>query len=173
LLTAVDVASRTLVTDFDKYLAAVANVIPPQKAGQLAELGGVADRTGWCPVDPVTFASKLVPNIHVIGDAAIAGAMPRSGSAAQSQANICAQAIVHLLAGRTPQPPTLKSSCYSLLAPDYAISQRGTYRPVDDQYAEADGSAIISPLNVPRSARAAEARDADAWYRTITREMFG
>jgi NADPH-dependent 2,4-dienoyl-CoA reductase/sulfur reductase-like enzyme len=56
----------------------VANVIPPQKAGHVAELAGVADRTGWCPVDPVTFESKLQPNIHVIGDAAIAGAMPRA-----------------------------------------------------------------------------------------------
>jgi NADPH-dependent 2,4-dienoyl-CoA reductase/sulfur reductase-like enzyme len=173
LLSAVEVASRTLVTDFEKYPAAVANVIPPQKAGHIAELAGVADRTGWCPVDPVTFASKLQPNIHVIGDAAIAGAMPRSASAAQSQATICAQAIIHLLAGRTPEPPTLTSSCYSLVGPDFAISQRGTYRPVNDQYAEADGGAIISPLNAPRSVRAREAREADAWYRAITREVFG
>jgi NADPH-dependent 2,4-dienoyl-CoA reductase/sulfur reductase-like enzyme len=172
-LTAVDVATRTLVTDFDQYQAAVANIIPPQKAGRLAELAGVADRTGWCPVDPVSFASKLAPNVHVIGDAAIAGAMPRSASAAQSQAKICARAIVHLLAGRTPEAPTLTSSCFSLLAPDYAIAQRGTYRPVDDQYAEADSGAIISPLNAPRSMRAAEAAEADAWYRTITGEVFG
>jgi len=84
--TSVDPKTRTLSTDFDKYEAAVANVIPPQKAGRAAELAGVADRTGWCPVDPVTFESKLQPNVHVIGDAAIAGAMPRSASAAGSQA---------------------------------------------------------------------------------------
>src|SRR5439155_20839153 len=77
-LSSVDVASRTLMTDFDKYEAAVANVIPPQKAGRLADIAGVADRTGWCPVDPVTFESRLQQSIHVIGDAAIAGAMPRS-----------------------------------------------------------------------------------------------
>ncbi len=173
LLSSVEVASRTLVTDFEKYQAAVANVIPPQKAGRAAELAGVADRTGWCPVDPVSFTSKLQPNIHVIGDAAIAGAMPRSASAAHSQAKICAEAIAKLLAGGTPEPPTLTSSCYSLLGPDYAISQRGTYRPVDDQYAEADGGAIISPLNAPRAARQAEARQADEWYRAITGEVFG
>ncbi len=40
-----------------RYKADVANVIPPQKAGKIAELAGVADRTGWCPIDPVTFAS--------------------------------------------------------------------------------------------------------------------
>jgi sulfide dehydrogenase [flavocytochrome c] flavoprotein chain len=173
LLSSVEVASRTLVTDFEKYQAAVANVIPPQKAGHAAELAGVADRTGWCPVDPISFASKLQPNIHVIGDAAIAGAMPRSASAAHSQAQICAAAIAKLLAGQTPEPPTLTSSCYSLLGPDYAISQRGTYRPVDDQYAEADGSAVISPLNAPQATRQAEARQADEWYRTITGETFG
>ena len=148
---------KTLSTDFDKYKAAVANIIPPQKAGRVAELAGVADRTGWCPVDPVTFESKLQHNIHVIGDAAIAGAMPRSASAAHSQGAICAAAIAALLAGKTPAAPTLTSSCYSLIAPDYAISQKGTYRPVDDQYAEADGGAIISPPDAPRAARKAEA----------------
>ena len=135
---------------------AVANVIPPQKAGHAAELAGVADRTGWCPVDPVTFASKLQPNIHVIGDAAIAGAMPRSASAAHSQGAICAAAIVQLLAGQAPAAPTLTSSCYSLIAPDYAISQRGSYRPVDDQYAEADGGAVISAAE--RAARDPQGR---------------
>lgn len=172
-LTAVDVASRTLVTDFETYKASVASVIPPQKAGHAAELAGVADRTGWCPVDPTTFESKLQPGIHVVGDAAIAGAMPRSASAAQSQGRICAEAIIQLFAGRKPQPPTLRSSCYSLLAPDYAVSQRGTYRPVDGQYTEAEGGVVISPLNTERARRQAEARDAEAWYRAITGEVFG
>jgi sulfide dehydrogenase [flavocytochrome c] flavoprotein subunit len=172
-LSSVDAATKTLSTDFDKYKAAVASVIPPQQAGRVATLAGVADRTGWCPVDPATFLSRLQPNIHVIGDAAIAGAMPRSASAAHSQAQICATAIAALLAGKTPAPPTLTSSCYSLIAPDYAISQKGTYRPVDDQYAEAEGGAVISPPDAPRGARKAEAHDADAWYRAITGEVFG
>jgi sulfide dehydrogenase [flavocytochrome c] flavoprotein chain len=172
-LASVDVAARTLVTDFDKYKAAVANVIPPQRAGHAAELAGVADRTGWCPVDPVSFASRLQPDIHVIGDAAIAGAMPRSASAAHSQAQICAEAIVALLAGKPPSAPTLTSSCYSLIAPDYAISQRGRYRVVDDQYAEADGGAVVSAAGAPPTSRKAEADEADAWYRSITGEVFG
>ena len=172
-LTSVDVATKTLSTDFDKYKAAVASVIPPQKAGRIAELAGVADRTGWCPVDPVTFASKLQPNIHVIGDAAIAGAMPRSASAAHSQAHICAAAIAAQLAGKPAAAPTMTSSCYSLIAPDYAISQKGTYRPVDDQYAEAEGGPIISPQDAPRARRKAEADEANGWYRRITGEVFG
>ena len=172
-LSSVDAATKTLSTDFDTYKAAVASIIPPQKAGRIAELAGVADRTGWCPVDPVTFASKLQPNIHVIGDAAIAGAMPRSASAAHSQAGICAAAIVALLSGKSPAAPTLTSSCYSLIAPNYAISQRGTYRPADDQYAEADGGPIVSAQDAPPAVRQAEATEADAWFRTITGAVFG
>jgi sulfide dehydrogenase [flavocytochrome c] flavoprotein subunit len=172
-LSSVDAGTKTLLTDFDRYQADVANVIPPQKAGHAADLAGVADRTGWCPVDPVTFESRLQKNIHVVGDAAIAGAMPRSASAAHSQGTICAAAIVALLAGKKPEPPALISSCYSLIAPDYAISQRGTYRPVDDQYAEADGGAIVSAPGASRNARKDEAGQAHAWYRTITGEVFG
>ena len=74
----IDVAKKTIETDFDTYQYAVANVIPPQKAGKIAALAGVADHTGWCPVDPVTFESLQQKNIHVIGDAALAGAMPKS-----------------------------------------------------------------------------------------------
>ena len=68
-VTSVDPATNTIVTDFGNYTAQVASVIPPQKAGRIAEIAGAADNTGWCPIDPVSFASKLVPNIHVIGDA--------------------------------------------------------------------------------------------------------
>ena len=90
LVTSVDVATKTVVTDFDKFTPAVANIIPQQKAGRIAEIAGVADRTGWCPIDPVTFESRLQPNIHVIGDAAIGGAMPRSASAANlAGKNLC------------------------------------------------------------------------------------
>jgi len=172
-LTSVDAKTRTLATDFDKYEATVANVIPPQKAGRLAELAGVADRTGWCPVDPATFESKLQPNIHVIGDAAIAGAMPRSAAAATSQAKICANAIVALLGGKTPAAPTLTSICFSLLAPDYAISQRGTYRVVDGQYNESDPGIIVSPLAAAPAVRSGEAKDAGAWYADTTAGVFG
>jgi sulfide dehydrogenase [flavocytochrome c] flavoprotein chain len=172
-LASVDAKTRTLSTDFDKYEAAVANVIPPQRAGKLADLAGVADRTGWCPVDPVTFESKQQPNVHVIGDAAIAGAMPRSAAAAGSQAKICAGAIVALLAGKTAAAPTLTSICYSLLAPDYAISQRGTYRVVDGQYQESDPGIVVSAVDAPAATRSAEAKEATAWYADITAAVFG
>src|SRR5262249_7075822 len=150
LVTAVEAAARTISTDFDKYTPAVANIIPQQKAGRIAEIAGVADRTGWCPVDPVTFESQLQPNIHVIGDAAIGGAMPRSASAANSQAKICAGAVATLLVGGTPAEPTLTSSCFSLIGPDYAISQSGSYRPVGGIYYEVEGSGATSPVDAPQ-----------------------
>ncbi len=168
----VDAATKTVTTDFDKYTGGVVNIIPPQKAGQAAEIARVADRTGWCPVDPLTFESKLQKGIHVIGDAAIAGAMPRSASAAQSQGAICAAAIAVSLAGRQPATPTLKSSCFSLIAPDYAISQRGTYRPADGQYVETE-PAVVSAAGALRTARAEEAKEAEDWFRHITSETFG
>jgi sulfide dehydrogenase [flavocytochrome c] flavoprotein chain len=170
---AVDAASMTLTTDFATHKADVANVIPPQKAGQIAALAGVADRTGWCPIDPVSFASTLQPNIHVIGDAAIAGAMPKSAFAANAQAKVCAAAVAALLAGGTPMPPKLINTCYSLVAPDYAISVAGVYHPVGGKLVDVEGAGGTSPLDAPKEARAAEAKIAAGWFRTITGEVFG
>jgi NADPH-dependent 2,4-dienoyl-CoA reductase/sulfur reductase-like enzyme len=169
----VDVAARTLVTDFGRHKADVANVIPPQQAGRIAQAAGVTDRSGWCPIDPVTFESTLQPGIHVIGDAAIAGAMPKSAFAANSQAKTCAIAIAQLVTGAKPALPKLINTCYSLVAPDYAISVAGVYTPSGGQLAEVPGSAGVSPANAPRATRAMEATLADAWFRTITSEVFG
>jgi len=172
-VTSVDPATRTLTTDFAKHQAKVANVIPPQKAGRIAELAGVADRSGWCPIDPGTFESKLQAGIHVIGDAAIAGAMPKSAFAANSQAKVCAAAVATLLAGRTPSVPKLINTCYSLVAPDYGISVAGVYQPTNGQLADVPGSGGVSPQDAPRETRKAEAVLAEAWFRTITTEAFG
>jgi len=173
-VTSVDAATRTLMTDFGRHQAKVANVIPPQKAGRIADVAGVADGTGWCPIDPVTFESKLQPRIHVIGDAAIAGAMPKSAFAANSQAKTCAAAVAQLLTGATPSAPKLINTCYSLVAPDYGISVAGVYQPsASGQLAEVPGSGGVSPAGAPRATRAAEALLAEAWFRTITDETFG
>ena len=172
-VTSVDAATRTLVTDFGRHQAEVANVIPPQKAGRIADAAGVTDKSGWCPIDPVTFESKLVPGIHVIGDAAIAGAMPKSAFAANSQAKTCGAAIVRVLNGGAPSVPKLINTCYSLVAPDYGISVAGVYAPTNGQLAEVPGSGGVSPSDAPRASRAVEAMLAEAWFRTITAEVFG
>ena len=170
-VTSVDVGAMTLVTDFGQHKADVANVIPPQKAGRIAEIAGVADRTGWCPIDPVTFESKLQPNIHVIGDASIAGAMPKSAFSANAQAKVCAAAVAKLVAGGKPDEPKLINTCYSLVAPDYGISVANVYAPADGQIKDLGGG--VSPADAPSTTRAAEATFANGWFKTITEEVFG
>ena len=172
-VTAVDPATRTFRTDLGDHVADVANVIPPQRAGRIAIVAGVADRTGWCPIDPVTFESRLVPGIHVIGDAAVAGAMPKSAFAANAQAKVCALALAALLAGTAPAEPLLMNTCYSMLAPNTAISVAGVYRPANGVLTEIAGAGGTSPLDAPPEFRAREAGYADAWFRTITAETFG
>jgi NADPH-dependent 2,4-dienoyl-CoA reductase/sulfur reductase-like enzyme len=172
-VTRVDPATRTFETDFGSHKADVANVIPPQRAGAIAVAAGVADRTGWCPIDPVTFESKLQPNIHVIGDATIAGAMPKSAFAANAQAKVCADAVAQLLAGNAPVEPRLINTCFSLVAPGNAISVAGVYHPVNGQLTDIEGAGGTSPLNASAEQRAKEADYANAWFKTITAETFG
>jgi len=172
-VTAVDAATLTVVTDFARHKAAVANIIPPQKAGTIAQKAGVADRTGWCPVEPVAFESTLQPAVHVIGDSAIMGGMPKSAFAANAQAKVCAAAIVELLAGRKPVDPILINTCYSLVAPDYGISVAGVYRPDKGVLADIPGAGGNSPLEVVGGFRGQEALYASSWFKTITTEVFG
>jgi sulfide dehydrogenase [flavocytochrome c] flavoprotein subunit len=170
-VTAVEPATNTIVTDFGNYTAQVANVIPPQQAGRIAAIAGAVDNTGWCPIDPVSFASTLVPNIHVIGDACIGGGIPKSASAANAQGKACAAAIASLLAGRPPDVPRLTGACYNTVAPGYAFSLSGIYAPKDGMFAEVEGG--ISPVDAPREERTREADKAQIWYRNITVETFG
>jgi sulfide dehydrogenase [flavocytochrome c] flavoprotein chain len=171
-VTSVDASTRTIVTEFGNYTPDVANVIPPQRAGRIAEIAGVTDATGWCPINPMTFESKLVPNIHVIGDACLGGGIPKSASAASAQAKACAGAIVSLLAGRTPEAPRLTGVCYNTVAPAYGFSLAGNYQPKGDIFAEVEGGAT-SPVDAPQELRAREATEAERWFQTITADTFG
>ena len=170
-VTSVDPATSTVVTDFGNYTAQVASIIPPQKAGRIAEIAGVADNTGWCPIDPVSFVSKLVPNVHVIGDACIAGQIPKSASAANAQGKACAAAIISLISGKSPDMPRLTGACYNTVAPGYAFSLSGVYQPKDGQFAEVEGA--TSPVNAPRELRQREAESAENWFKTVTVDSFG
>ena len=172
-VTSVEPASKTVVTDFARHQAAVANIIPPQKAAKIAETAGVTDRSGWCPVDAVTFESKQQPNIHVIGDAAIMGAMPKSAFSANAQAKVCAAAVARLLAGQQPDDPRLINTCYSLVAPDYGISVAGVYQPKNGVLTDIEGAGGVSPVDAPQSTRQTEANYANAWFKIITEEVFG
>lgn len=169
----VDAGTRTLTCDFESHKGSVVNVIPRQQAGEIAQLAGVTDRTNWCPVDPITFESKIAPNIHVIGDATLVGTMPKSAFGADAQAKICAAAILKLLANATPIRPKLINTCYSLVAPDYGLSVAGVYQPVGHDYLEVEGAGGNSPLEAPQATRALEASYAHGVFRTLTGEVFG
>jgi len=171
-VTSVDPKTNTIVTEFGNYTPQVANIIPPQKAGRIADIAGATDKTGWCPIDPMTFASKLLPNVHVIGDACLGGGIPKSASAANAQGKACAAAMVSMLAGKAPETPRLTGVCYNIVAPDYAFSLAGVYQPKDDIFIEAEGSGS-SVVDAPREVRKREADDAQKWYRTLTVEAFG
>lgn len=169
----IDPSSRTLVTEFGRETVDVANVIPPQRAGLIAQQTGLTDRTGWCPVNPETFESTLIPDVHVIGDAAIMGAMPKSAFAAHTQAQTCAAQIAALFQGRPTVRAKLINACYSLLAPDEAISVTGVYQPRDGRLVDVEGSGGVSAADASADDRALEARYGLDWFALITRQTYG
>jgi sulfide dehydrogenase [flavocytochrome c] flavoprotein subunit len=167
---AIKADSRTVVTEFDEIKADVLNVIPAQKAGHIAEVAGLTDESGWCPVDHLTWESKLHKDIHVIGDAAIQAPLPKSGYAANSEAKVCAAAVVALLNGKTPVAPSWVNTCYSLVTPTYGISVAMVYNYVDGKVAKVKGSGGLTPKDGNYTM---EAIYAESWYLNIIDDMFG
>ena len=173
-VVAVEPDTMTVHTDFDSFRPDVANIIPPQRSARLVDTAGLAEGGDWCSVDQRTFASRIVPDIHVLGDAIIAGAMPKSGFSANSQAKVCAHAIVSLLAGEEPPEPAFINTCYSLLSADYGISVAAVYRLDENgEIASIPGSGGTSPADASDEFRQAEAEFAEGWYAGITADMFG
>ncbi|MEO1660580.1 MAG: NAD(P)/FAD-dependent oxidoreductase [Pseudomonadota bacterium] len=172
-VTRVDADARTVFSDFGSETAAVVNIIPPQKAGDIAIKAGVTDATGWCPIKPLDFESRLQSDIHVIGDATIAAPMPKSAFSANLQAKICAIGIARSLSGRTVEPTVLANTCYSYTTPDTAISIAGVYSNEGNQLTSISGAGGVSPLGAGLNVRAAEAAQAAHWFETITQEAFG
>jgi len=166
-------AEMTVISEFgEEHKGDVINIIPPQYAGQIARDAGLANQTGWCPVDPVTFESTIHKDVHVIGDACIAGAMPKGAFAANTQAKAAVFAIVSALRGRPPAIPTFLSSCYSLVAPDYGLSVIDVFRATPQGIVTVPGAGGGSRRNGDAAFRAQEARYADGWYASITTEIW-
>jgi sulfide dehydrogenase [flavocytochrome c] flavoprotein chain len=128
-ITGVDVASKTVSTEFDKIKADVLNIIPPQRAGKIAQLAHLIEPDyPWCEVDFLTYESKLAKNVHVLGDSVAAG-QPKSAHMATSQAKVCANAIVQLMAGLAPDPmPVFANTCYSFVDDKQAIHVANVFR---------------------------------------------
>ncbi|MBM3545880.1 MAG: cytochrome C [Alphaproteobacteria bacterium] len=170
----VDARTKTLETEFgQQHKAAVANVIPPQMAAKIARDSGLADQSGWCPIDASSFESKLVKGIHVVGDATIAAPMPKSGFAASSQGKVAAIAAASMLQGKPVPAASMVNTCYSHVGKDYAISVAGVYRGTAERLIEVPDSGGVSPRQWDDENRKLEAIYADGWYASITGEMFG
>ena len=173
-VTEIDVAGKSVLAGAGNFKGDVVNVIPPQSAGKIALDAGLAEK-GWAVVDTRTFESKAVPGVHVIGDASVAAAMPKSGYAATSQAKAAAVAVIQLLKGGEVAPTTLINTCYSFIDKDYCFSIVGIYQ------ANADGTALpelpdsggISPLGQSEDYRMREARYAHSWFDNIVKDSWG
>ncbi len=171
----VDTKTLTVFTDDgDSHKADVVNIIPPQRAAQIATATGLANDSGWCPVNQHTFESTLVPGIHVIGDSAVAGALPKSGHSANNIGKMTAAAIVSMLRGTKIPLPSHVNTCYSLISPDYGISIAAVYRLGDDgMLAGVKGAGGLSPADASDLFRKQEAGYAQGWYKSITADSFG
>ncbi len=172
-VTKIDVATKTASTEFDDIKADVLNVIPPQRAGKIAQVSGLADEKGWCPVDMKTFESKKAQGVHVIGDACMAGAMPKSAYSANSQAKVCAGAVVAMLNGGEVAVPSYVNTCYSIAGPEWGISVAGVYKLAEDgKIAEVPGSGGVTPMDAPDWAHKREVEYAHSWYKNIIGDSF-
>lgn len=161
----VDPATLTAMTDFETVKADVLNVIPQNQAGAIAHKAGVVDADGcWSKVDFVTYESKSVPGIHVIGDATVSAPAPKSGHVANQQGKIAAAAVVSLLRGEEPYgTPVFSNTCYSYVSNTEAVHIAAVYRYDSGKktIVTADGMGVSEKRN------RAEADLARAWAKNI------
>lgn len=163
-LQGVDLATKTVRTAFDTVKSTVLNIIPPQRAGKIAQDCGLVNNEGrWCEVDFLGYASQVLPRVHVIGDAIDSG-LPKSAHMANAQAKICARAVVDLMLGQAPDPaPAFANTCYSFIDDRQAMHISTLYRyDAAKKSMQAEGAGMLS-----EHASAQEGVDADAWARRI------
>jgi sulfide dehydrogenase [flavocytochrome c] flavoprotein chain len=174
----VDVQNKLFISEFgEEHRVDVGNVIPPQYAAAIARDAGLANDTGWVPVDQHTFAAQAATHVHVVGDAMIATPLPKSGFIANSTAKTAVAAALADLTGREgPENSVYFNTCYSHAGENYAFSVAAVFRPTAEGFADTPESGGVSPrgpLSEYGRNRRLEARYADAWYDSITQDMFG
>jgi sulfide dehydrogenase [flavocytochrome c] flavoprotein chain len=170
----VDPAAREFETEFGtRHKLDVGNVIPPQSAARIVIDAGLAANTGWAEVDPRTFACPTAPDIHIVGDATNGAPMPKSGFVANNTAKQAVASAVAALRGEAPPEGVYFNTCYSHVGEAYGISIVGIFRPGPAGFVEVPHSGGVSPRGVLPEQRRLEAAYADAWYASITQDMFG
>jgi sulfide dehydrogenase [flavocytochrome c] flavoprotein chain len=171
-VVAVDATTMTITTAAgDVHHADVANVVPAQEAGRIVRGAGLVDGTGWCPIVPASMASRNQPDIHVLGDAAIASAMPKSAFAANSQAKVVAMTIRSVLTGSRAFPARYRNTCWSSLTPDNAVKIGASYVPGEEKIESVES--FVSKVGESPEVRRQTRAEAVAWYDSITADIFG
>jgi NADH dehydrogenase FAD-containing subunit len=171
-ITAVDPATMTVETGFETYRSAdLVNVVPRQTAGEIAIAAGLTDAGGYCPIDPFTMKARGDAAVFVLGDAAIAGDMPKSAFAANSQAQVVAGVIAAELLGAPPVEAAYRNRCWSLIDTDDSVMVGGRYRPTAEKIAQTENE--ISALADTPAIRRANYEDSAGWYASLTSELFG
>ena len=164
----VDAATKTLKFEFnDDVRAAVLNVVPPMRAGDVAFKAGLATANKrWCEVDFLTHESKAAKNIHVLGDAIqIAPGMPKSGHMANQHGKTCAAAVVALLGGKQPNAlPIYNNTCYSFVSDEDVVHVASVHRY---DAAQKTMLAVAGSGGVSSAANELEGKYAHAWARNI------
>ena len=158
--------------EFEDVKADVLNVVPPQRAADLAHQAGLVNiNQRWVGVDWLTMQATAAPGIHVLGDAVFpAPLMPKAGQMANQHAKLAAAAVIQLLKGEPPAPPSdLASSCYSFVTPTEAVhlASRHRYDATEKTFLP------VGAASVSAAASALEARDAMTWADAVWHDMLG
>ena len=169
----VDVATKTVKTEFDSFKGDILNIVPPQRAGVIAQQAKlITANNRWCGVDWTTMESVAVPGVHVIGDATLAApAMPKSASMANNHAKICASAVVALMTGKpVNMTPVINNTCYSYVSASEAVHVTSVHRfdPAQRTLVAVPGSSGVSSQRTEL-----EKQYADAWARSIWADTLG
>ena len=172
-VTGVDAKNMIAIAEVD-FEGDVINVIPPQQAGKIAFAGDLVDKKGWCPVKQDTFESSRHNDIYVVGDAAVAAPLPKSGYAANSEAKVCAAAVVAKLNGKPAPVPSYVNTCYSIIAPDDGMSVAMVYRfdKKKGKVIKIKGSGGLTPMKASEADRKREVAYAHSWFENITHDTF-
>lgn len=170
-IKSVNAATGEVETDFDTFKGDLVNVIPAQKAGMIAASTGLANDSGFCPIDPKSMRSSADENIFVIGDASIAGDMPKSGFSANSQAKVAAMAVRGDLTGSKVFPAKYSNTCWSLIETNDGVKVGAQYAPTDEKIAST--SSFISQTGEDAALRQATYEESVGWYNGITADIFG
>ena len=166
-----EVAGNVAKLEFEDVRADVLNVIPPQRAGDLARTAGLVNvNNRWAGVDWLTLESTAVKGVHVLGDATFsAPAMPKSGHMANQHAKVAAAAIIQLLKGEAVNPtPVVMNTCYSFVtARDVVhVASVHQYDDKDKTFKTVPGSGGVSA-----AANQLEGRYALSWADNIWADM--